>query len=216
MTGQHTLESLTEKRRPLPLDRVVEIVKDVAVVLDRVHAQGRVHGGLTPNHILIDDDWHATFVANDRWQILGDTLVSVRAYYAPEQWRGQKVDGRADQYALAVIVYELLTGHRRLDSAVLGGIQTLQPVEVFADVPLQPCAGLHVNAALRRALSARAAHRFPTVGAFARALVAPPPVPPLWRRAVWRLVPPVAIAALAIALALALIRVARIVHLPPL
>jgi hypothetical protein len=198
VANQRSLDSLTQARRPVPIDRVVEIVEGVAAVLDAQYVQGRLHGGLTPYHILIDDDGSPRFVVYDPQRTLADVMCR-RAYHAPEQWREQTVDQRADQYALAVIAYELLTGSRRLDAPALAGIQTLDAVDVGPDVPLQPGAGLHVNAALRRALSARAANRFRTTGEFAHALATPPPAPPRWREWLWRMMPSVAMAALAAA-----------------
>jgi serine/threonine protein kinase len=194
--NQRSLDSLTQARQPIPISRVVEIVQGVAAVLDAQSAQGRVHGGLTPNHILIDEEGNPQFVVYDPRRTLADPLCR-RAYHAPEQWREQTVDQRADQYALAVIAYELLTGSRRLDTPPLGGIQILDAVDVGPDVPIQPGAGLHVNAALRRALSTRASNRFRTTGEFAHALSTPPPARPVWRQLLWRMMPSLAIAALA-------------------
>src|SRR6185312_12395644 len=92
------------------------------------------------------------------------------AYAAPEQRRGKHVDGRADQYSLAVIAYELLTGRRRIGFDSVEGIDTVAPIEVLADTPLRKDLPLYANLALRRALSASPANRFPTSTAFADAL----------------------------------------------
>jgi hypothetical protein len=80
------------------------------------------------------------------------------------------VDGRADQYALAVIAYELLTGHTRMHEETVQGIATVDPIEVPTDVPLRPGYPLYVNTALRRALSVVPDNRYPTVVEFADAL----------------------------------------------
>ncbi len=172
-----SLEDVLRSRTVLSVERIVRILDDLAGALDNAHRMGLVYGDVTPGNILIDRQGRA-HLANLHAQPPGAVEPGARggrsgdhsAYQPPEQWRRQPSDGRADQYALAVITYELLTGQRRSDAPVVHGIQTLEPVEVFTDVPLRHGVGLHVNAALRRALSASPANRFPTVGAFVDAL----------------------------------------------
>ena len=65
---------------------------------------------------------------------------------------------------------EMLTGAKHLQHEAVEGIHTLDAIEVAAEVPLRKDIPLHVNAALRRALSAGAAHRFATTTDFAEAL----------------------------------------------
>src|SRR6185437_16876677 len=88
----------------------------------------------------------------------------------PEQRRGKHADVRADHYSLAVIAYEMFTGRRRVGCEAVEGIDTLAPIEIHADAPLRQDLPLYANLALRRALSASPANRFPTSTAFAEAL----------------------------------------------
>lgn len=210
------LEAVLRSHAGLSFERVVRILDDLAPVLDAAHRMGVVHGDVTPSSIMIDHDGRA-HLANLRAESMGiaepDTSpvrsTAHSAYQPPEQRRRQPTDGRADQYALAVIAYELLTGQRRSDAPVVQGIQTVEPMDVLADVPLRRGVGLHANAALRRALSASPANRFPTVGAFVNALAdRTPREPPSRQRAPlyrrlrrkWRTAP-VATAVLALGLA---------------
>lgn len=162
---------------PIPLGRVQEIVSGVASTLQCLHRQGTVHLGLTPENILFDargrpnlTDVGITNIMAKAPRARGARPFRASAYAAPEQRRSQKVDGRADQYSLAVIAYELLTGHTRMHEETVQGIATVDPIEVPTDVPLRPGYPLYVNAALRRALSVVADNRYATVVEFADAL----------------------------------------------
>lgn len=162
---------------PLSIERVLAIVSQVATVLDTLQDRGMSHRGLTPENILLGradqvclTDVGVTDLILGESGTHGARLSKARAYAAPEQRRGKHVDGRADQYSLAIIAYELLTGRRRVGYEAVEGIDTLAPIDVHADAPLRKDLPLYANLALRRALSASPANRFPTSTAFADAL----------------------------------------------
>jgi len=161
----------------LSVSRVVDLVSQVAEALDELQDRGLCHRGLTPENILLGredkpclTDVGVTDLILAESGAHGARLSKARAYAAPEQRRGKHVDGRADQYSLAVIAYELLTGRRRIGFDSVEGIDTVAPIEVLADTPLRKDLPLYANLALRRALSASPANRFPTSTAFADAL----------------------------------------------
>jgi eukaryotic-like serine/threonine-protein kinase len=171
-----SLAKLMSARGPLPLEDVQRIVKEVAATLDRIHAHGLIHRGLSPSNILFDSAGHACItdlgVTDDLLRecgMHGSSAARARTFAAPEQWRDQLVDARVDQYALAKIAYQMLTGGHREIEEVVEGVHTLSPIEILAEVPLRKDIPLHVNAALRRALSANAANRFATATDFAEA-----------------------------------------------
>ena len=100
----------------------------------------------------------------------GDTS-GTRPYMAPEQWLGKKQDGRTDQYALACVLYELLSGAPPFagvfetgDPAVMMATVEKRAPEQISNIPVG------VNAALRCALSKDPAARFPNCAAFVEAL----------------------------------------------
>jgi len=107
-------------------------------------------------------------VRSDRLTQTG-AMVGTPAYMAPEQFRG-KVDARADQFALAVVIWESLLGdrpfagrdHRELAAAIGAGVPTVPSKK--ADVPRA------VLVALRRALAVEPADRFASVRALLSAL----------------------------------------------
>jgi len=161
----------------LSVSRVADLVSQVAEALDVLQDRGLCHRGLTPENILLGredkpclTDVGVTDLILAESGAHGARLSKARAYAAPEQRRGKHVDGRADQYSLAVIAYELLTGRRRIGFDSVEGIDTVAPIEVLADTPLRKDLPLYANLALRRALSASPANRFPTSTAFADAL----------------------------------------------
>ncbi|GJG86422.1 hypothetical protein tb265_16030 [Gemmatimonadetes bacterium T265] len=159
---------------PLPFDAVVALLRDVAAVLAHAHARGLAHGGVAPTNIFADADGRARLTD---FGVAGVAALLpaargrafLRAYTAPEQWRGHPAEPASDQYALAVVAYELLSGapHRAPD---VEGVATVAPIEVSVFTPVRPGVGLGVNAALRTALAASPVNRFPTVAAFVDAL----------------------------------------------
>jgi serine/threonine protein kinase len=172
-----SLADLLVRRGAMPFEEVSKMISDLAATLDLVHSHGITHRGLNPRNILFDfagqlciADVGVTDTVLGVVGIHGSRAARARAYAAPEQRRAQQVDGRADQYALAIIAHEMLTGAQRVQRESIDGIHTLDAIQVAAEVPLRKGIPLHVNAALRRALSAGAAHRFATTSDFAEAL----------------------------------------------
>jgi serine/threonine protein kinase, bacterial len=106
----------------MPPDAVVKIVTAVADALDYAHQRGLLHRDVKPTNILIanpDTEDERIMLADfgiARWigepsQLTGTNMtVGTVAYSAPEQLKGEEIDGRADQYALAATVFQLLTG----------------------------------------------------------------------------------------------------------
>jgi serine/threonine protein kinase len=173
----------------LPAPAVAAIVKQTASALAATHARGIVHRDLKPANIfLVDlatDEGDTDFVKVVDFgisKIKGTALRLTRAsvlmgtpgYMAPEQAMGKvdHIDGRTDQWALACIAWEMLTG---CEPFVGGDLTELLYRVVHADPVLSPKTPLHpeVEAVLRQALSKPQKRRFPTITAFARALAAP-------------------------------------------
>jgi hypothetical protein len=124
------LKTLLAEEGPLPLRRALRIVGQIGSALDAAHARGLVHRDVKPANILVGDGDRAYLsdfgvvkeLASNGTTRTG-TFVGTIEYCAPEQIEGRAVDGRADVYALACVLYECLTGeppfHRPSEVAVL-------------------------------------------------------------------------------------------------
>jgi serine/threonine-protein kinase len=110
-----TLRQLLDERKWLEPDQAVAIVAEVADALETAHRGGVVHRDVKPANILLSNDGRV-LVADFGIAKAGSDLTTTNTtlgtakYLAPEQVEGRTVDGRADVYALGVVLYETLCG----------------------------------------------------------------------------------------------------------
>jgi serine/threonine-protein kinase len=184
-----SLRALLDKEHRLAPPRAVRIARHIAAALNRAHSLGIVHRDLKPeNVVLVECDGDPDFakvldfgIAKVSPGKLGDGPALTQAgmvfgtpdYMAPEQALGSKVDHRADLYAFAVMVFEMLTGQRPFVGedvmVVLGQHMTAPPPSASAVAPpgvLPPA----VDAVLARALAKSPSERFESVLEFVEAL----------------------------------------------
>jgi hypothetical protein len=111
----------------------------------------------------------ARAVSEASMTVTGTTLGSVH-YFSPEQARGDEVTGKSDVYALGIVLYEMLTGHRPFEGDSAAGVAlkrlTEDPLPPTVHGPVPPA----LSAIVMRALERDPANRFPDAGAFAEAL----------------------------------------------
>jgi Protein kinase domain len=111
------LRTLLARSGPLPAERALSLAEQVADALDAAHARKLVHRDVKPGNVLVDASDHCylcdfgltTQVGAGGTTVTGGLAGSLD-YLAPEQIRHEHVDGRADQYALACVLYELVSG----------------------------------------------------------------------------------------------------------
>ena len=185
LPGQ-TLGKLLDTGAPLPYDRVLEMLRTVAAVLDKAHAAGIIHGGVCPEKILIGEkgdvyvsDFGLHTRANGRSADRPSTVGTMA--YAPIEQRQDlpTADGRIDQYALAVVALELLRGKRtwRLNEQRL---LQIDPIDFPVSRPIGPGVPLSAGIAIKRAMSPNPRLRFDNVSDFVRGmagLITAPPRP---------------------------------------
>ena len=179
-----SLRDRLAKEKQLPVDETVRIAADVAEALDHAHRHGVIHRDVKPANILLQDgrplvaDFGiALAVSQAGGGRLTETGLSLGTpyYMSPEQATGDReVDARSDTYALACVMYEMLTGEPPFSGstaqAVLGRILM---GEVDPPTTHRKAIPANVEGALMKALEKLPADRFTTAREFAAALQDP-------------------------------------------
>ena len=113
-----TLRARLKRDACLPVSECLEIARQIAEGLQAAHAAGVVHRDLKPGNVMLLPDGTVRILdfglAKARDQSLSETGAhfGTVSYMSPEQVQGDKVDGRADLWALGVLMYEMLTGRK--------------------------------------------------------------------------------------------------------
>jgi hypothetical protein len=149
------LRTLLDAEGKLPPERTLAILAQVAGALDAAHRRALVHRDVKPANVLLDRDGHVYLTDFGITKQLGgastDTgrVVGTLDYLAPEQIRGDPVDGRTDCYALGCVLYECMAGrppfHRETEAETMWAHMQEEPA------PLRGRGRL--DAVLRKALS---------------------------------------------------------------
>jgi serine/threonine-protein kinase len=172
-----TLHELLEGAGPLPAERALGIVDQVADALDAVHAADLVHGDVNTATVHVAPHDFAYLVDVGLIPLVGVTPTALTATattpttlacVAPERLTGRPVDGRSDVYSLACVLVECLTGAQPyavddLPSLVYAHLYPDASEDVLEAVP--PA----LREVLRRGLAKRPQDRFPSAGEFVHA-----------------------------------------------
>jgi len=113
-----SLNQLMEEDGKCPLGLALQLVQEIAEALDYAHQEGITHRDVKPANILVSADGRAKLAdfgiarLDQTHLTLPGRLLGSPAYMAPEQMKGEEVDGRSDLFSLGVVLYRLVTGHR--------------------------------------------------------------------------------------------------------
>jgi serine/threonine protein kinase/tetratricopeptide (TPR) repeat protein len=173
------LGQCAKTQQPLPsVQEVAELLDQLASALDYAHSRNVIHRDIKPNNIMFDDQGNAYLVDFGIAKLLQTTgamtnpgvVMGTPLFMPPEQWRSEEITPAVDQYALAVVIYILLTGQAPFKSGTPYGLMDKHVNETPAP-PHTHRAELpeDITPVLERALAKEPAHRFPTVSAFAQA-----------------------------------------------
>ncbi|MGU9823152.1 serine/threonine-protein kinase [Pseudomonas sp. LF090] len=153
----------------------VTLIRQIASALGYAHAQGLVHRDVKPANILFRADGTAVLSdfgiaksLDDRTQFTqAGFAVGTPSYMSPEQARGQEIDGRADLYALGVVLYEILVGELPYTGTDALSTALAHLTEPLPELPVHHGRYQEV---LRKLLAKDPAERFPDAAALLRAL----------------------------------------------
>ncbi|MBN1481918.1 serine/threonine-protein kinase [candidate division KSB1 bacterium] len=163
-----TLKDIIKSGRLLPVDKVVDYIKQVAEALRAAHDKGIIHRDIKSENIMLTSSGKIKVMDFGLARIKGATeltksasTVGTVAYMSPEQLDGQKVDIRADIFSFGVVFYELLTTHLpfkgETPSAMIHSILNKEPQPVDQYVKNVP---LHLVNVMHRTLAKDVKQRY--------------------------------------------------------
>jgi serine/threonine-protein kinase len=173
-----TLDRLSQREGPMPIGRAAQFCVQVLDALEHAHGVGIVHRDLKPANLMLTEsglvkvmDFGLARMVGSEHLTTAGYMVGTPAYMSPEQVLGREIDGRADIYAMGVVLFRLLTAQLpfKADSGIamvhrqLNDLPT--PVrQIRSELPEA------VESVIARALAKAASDRYQTADEFRRAL----------------------------------------------
>lgn len=187
-----TLDAMLRSEPRPELAKLLGVCRQAATVLDYAHAHGVIHRDIKPTNMLVQHDGEVKICDFGIAKVMQSTeftltqagmAMGTPEFMSPEQVLGQPLDGRSDQWSLAVVAYEVVTGvrpfHGESYTQVMAQIMTQDPEPACnrnRDLPKE------ADAVFNKALAKKPPDRFRTCVEFMEALeractAAPAPVP---------------------------------------
>ena len=174
-----TLDDIMASGKPVDSTKLFNILRQTALATDYAHTKGIVHRDIKPANIMLGRDGNVKVTdfgiakintVAESFTVTG-TLVGTPNYMSPEQVQGVDVTGRSDQFSLAVIAYEILTGERPFPGEQLSTVV----YKIVAEEPVSPqrlnhTLGPYIDGVLRKGLSKKPENRYRTCAEFVGSL----------------------------------------------
>jgi len=176
-----SLRSRLAREGQLPIGDALRITREVAAALKAAHQRGIVHRDIKPENLLLSGpsvyvaDFGVAKALSGEERLTSTGLsIGTPAYMSPEQASAGELDARSDQYSLACVLYEMLSGEPPFTGPTAQAIIARRFAEPARPLrPVRSTVPPPVEQALLRALERSPVDRFEDVAAFAEALNAP-------------------------------------------
>ena len=177
LRGRH-LSDFTDSKQLLPFRTVLLLTARVADALDYAHRQNVVHRDIKPANIMFDPDTDELKITDFGIARLTDTsrtktgiVLGTPSFMSPEQLEGRPLDGRSDQFALGVSLYQLLCGQLPFRAESMPRLMQKIATEPHTSVRLiRPELPASIDRIIERVLSKSADDRYATCADLAAAL----------------------------------------------
>ncbi len=171
-----SLEDRMRRGERLSITEIATLLKQITAALEYAHSRGLIHRDIKPSNVMFDGRGDAYLVDFGIAKLLQASqvltthtaLLGTPSYMAPEQWMDHELTPAADQYALGILTYQLLTGELPFEATTPYALMNkhINQVPTPPQV-LRPEIPEHVAAVVQRSLAKAPADRFPNVTAYA-------------------------------------------------
>jgi serine/threonine-protein kinase len=187
IAGTSLEDVLEHQKEPLGPDYLQRVLWEAARALGHAHTRGIVHRDVKPANIMFDHDGKVMLtdfgISKALQSASGFTgtgmIIGTPHYMAPEQAKGQPVDGRADQYSLGVVGYRMVTGQLPFSG---DSVHTILYKHIFEEAPqvksIRADVPDYLSQAIARAMAKEPGQRYATMEDLATALWPEQPVTP--------------------------------------